>query len=206
MPKITVQARRCPFTSKIFVDDKKYFTHLKKIRMKNKLKQLDNSLCVIKEKLLTIQSFPALIKLIETHHNEVAIANAFPDSSKIKLLSDKEKCDIKIKKLSLRYSNLVSNTHYAPIGKPKNWHRSYDLPRGYPGWQGYIMFETTKQTECFSSHIFKTFRVNLGTGGGSTTSSRYEVKIFLEDFPNLEKYLMINMIKNQNFNYDYECI
>lgn len=40
--------------------------------------------------------------------------------------------------LDMRFIESVSNTHHAPIGKPRNWHSNPELPKGYPGYYGRI--------------------------------------------------------------------
>ena len=85
-----------------------------------------------------------------------------------------------------KWHESVSNSHTAPLGKPTNWHRLFELPRGYPGFTGSIRFtlENTERCPGFHSDLFAGLRVNTGSGGG-VSPSQYELNLFDDDWPGL---------------------
>lgn len=155
--------------------------------------------------------------------------NQYFDSKEYKKLCKRRKADEgnRVVGLSwnLTYSNSVSNSHHAPKGKPTNW-GAYDkeIPRGYPGFSGRIWIRYENQPVSFGSSPFDGTCVHTGTGGagnyrhpiwerlGGLFYKRspklydkvwhpfsWDVKIFIEDFPELEQAVMVEILKS-NFN------
>jgi hypothetical protein len=98
---------------------------------------------------------------------------------------------------SFIWSNEVSNTHSAPIGKETNWGGyKKDVPRNYPGWN--ILLKVTHSGEhrisCFS--MFKSTGIYLGTGSGTVTGLQCDGTLFAEDF-SLMRMTEI-LVKNDN--------
>lgn len=96
------------------------------------------------------------------------------------------------------YSDNVSNSHSKPIGGVNNWggHETdkdgNTLPSGYPGWSCTISFnydalqELAKESgEWWASDFLTSLFAGINTGGGG--GGRYECRIYLSDFPNIER-------------------
>lgn len=120
---------------------------------------------------------------------------------------------------NLTYSNRISNTHSAPKGKRSNWGcYDKDLPIGYPGFSGRIWVRYENHPVSFGSSPFENTCVHTGTGGAGNydhqkwsalklyTKNRkladeiwhtysWDVKIFVEDFPELEEAITFEILK-----------
>lgn len=107
--------------------------------------------------------------------------------------------------LEVVFQDCISNTHNCPIKGVRNWECDNKLPRHYPGFKGNITFTQTNKSKKSASDIFTHWHgagvlgVNLGSGGGSSNSEyRYEVILFLEDFPIIEKKVQLFLKTKQN--------
>ena len=85
----------------------------------------------------------------------------------------------------MQFSSCVSNSHYAPDGKPRNWSRDKNLPMGYPGWKGLAFLTTTYAPEGFMRDWLWGSRMHTGSGGGSKRKYQYEIALFAEEWPGL---------------------
>lgn len=91
---------------------------------------------------------------------------------------------------------ILSNSHSAPIGKPRNWGgHDDDAPTGYPGFDGRI---DLCLTDSIDANILETVGICTGTGGGGgrckvTEGCRYhlsyDVKIWSHDYRDLHRTL-----------------
>jgi len=106
---------------------------------------------------------------------------------------------------SFRYSELVSNTHSAPLTGVTNWGgRKEDAPRGYPGFVGSIEWRTRFPEEgrpknissCIAGSLFSGDLVGINTGTGGSRGAgektgiiryQYSVSIFLDDWIGLKR-------------------
>lgn len=71
----------------------------------------------------------------------------------------------------IEWKDLVSNSHSAPKGYPRNWHVDDDKPRGYPGWQGGVWIRFDKDPEFMRlNQNLSVQGLHLGTGGGGSYS------------------------------------
>jgi hypothetical protein len=114
---------------------------------------------------------------------------------------------------SLKWSDMVSNSHSCPVGGVTCWSRDEakdGRPRGYPGWYGRVdwLVEWPKELEgmylgsdLFSKGTFRTGRQRAHTGGGggggghfnkefNTWCQRpgYSLSIFASDWPGMARY------------------
>lgn len=110
---------------------------------------------------------------------------------------------VEFTKISLHYSDRVSNSHSCPLNGVTNWggRDTYKdgtpKPRGYPGWQGRLEWRV-KWPEKYDTfypggRLFAGSCVHTGTGGGGGYRDGhahfgYGVSIFEDDWPGLKAY------------------
>jgi len=104
----------------------------------------------------------------------------------------------------INYSDLVSNSHHAPIGQSTNWWRDAEKPLGYPGFSGRVWIRISNKIPGFASSIFNGSLTHTGTGGLGSYDSiwdkviakshkyndyypgeyySWEYRFFIDDFP-----------------------
>lgn len=95
---------------------------------------------------------------------------------------------------SLHYSNNVSNSHECPRRGVTNWGgRDQNKPTSYPGFKGLITGKYNSDNHTISEYCSSFPRkvkipgIHSGSGGGGEGGFSYELKIFLDDFPNFKK-------------------
>jgi len=111
------------------------------------------------------------------------------------------------------WNNHVSNSHSAPRGKKTNW-GIYDkeIPTGYPGWGGnfriwhdadarIVIHDPKKKKPILVkipsfSDVSHLSGINTGSGGGRPDGSYYDVKLFAEDFPGMQKTMTYILLKD----------
>lgn len=201
--KVTVN--KCPYTGKLFEDDKKYKAHLQKIRRERTAMRAEEKektefagwLAVEKEKII----HPNMIApwMLENQDRLMVAANAFKlgtwSTDKFFPLTDKF---TKIE-LMVKYTPRVSNTHCAPKGKVTNWHCKPDLPNGYPGWSGNVSGVLTREKKHMSaypySHILNLVGIHTGSGGGGNEHWGYGVSLFAEEWPAMAEAETFRLLK-----------
>lgn len=210
-----VKAFQCPWTTKLFVTKKSYVSHLGKLReerMHRRARILRRGK-VMKE-FNSQPTFEAAIEWIETHPEfffDQAGGGSFNREHLQKIRPD---FGIKILKLEVNWSPMVSNSHNAPRGGVTNWDRKERFPdgtlkpEGYPGWRGQITFQVSHSTN-FGSDIFRGTGVNTGSGGGGGGNIyNYSVIFFdadwvnISDEANIAHQLFVNGRRNEQFRYD----
>ena len=186
MPKVTAFA--CPHTGKLFAlkDENKYKAHLNKLsknrRTERKIKkeraEFDEWLDAAKARLRTpdeiVQWAAENIRRLDSRHGL--------------WMDTKISKDFKLTSIGIenpRFNASASNTHCAPKGMKTNWHRKVELPNGYPAITGRI-FWTWEGRGCEVSRVISAIGINTGSGGGGGTY-RYEVTMFLDDWPALKE-------------------
>lgn len=65
----------------------------------------------------------------------------------------------------ISYSDLVSNSHWSPIGQPQNWHHDPKLPLGYPGFCGRVWYRFSGPPGGFGSDALNNTLTHAGSGG-----------------------------------------
>jgi hypothetical protein len=214
MPKII--AWQCPHTEKVFIDFSEYQKHLKKLARERRAdrilqKKAEARLAIFAEMRETCSTAEEIQKFF-VEHAELFWINAAEYAGrtwgeKAKKLPEGFAC--KSVSFSGSFNELVSNTHSCPKNGVQNWHYKDDLPRGYPGFQGTIRFSFTHETPGFCSGMFEDTGIITGSGGGGAMNARYELKLYLDDWPALkrrveaekdqyEKEHMLHQIKNSS--------
>ena len=157
-------------------------------KRKNAKKKLEDFRNYIRLNLESINDAP---KMIEKHYKSIGI-------------------NMKITEFSVRYLDIVSNSHNAPLSGVTNWCREDDdRPLGYPGFTGQISFKENKidyellkktfpnlrdverkdATDIFDEHDqINSIGFNNGCGGGGGDGKySYNIKLFIDDFPIIKK-------------------
>jgi hypothetical protein len=211
------KAYLCPWTKDLFATKRGYLTHLVKLRETRMHKRAREN--IRGRKFADFYNQPNLEAIVEwvNTNPEFFFDNAIKNGwshDHAKLLKVRNEFWVKITYLDLRYSDSVGNSHSAPRGRKQNWGgRDIDTPNGYPGFSGYIEYQMSHDIG-FGSNLFRDMGINTGTGsGGSDHRYGYDVKMFIEDFPLLEKFIeddrlrydkenLLEMIKNEHKPYD----
>lgn len=108
---------------------------------------------------------------------------------------------LKSMELDVRYKDHASNTHSCPLDGVKNFRKEQGKPTGYPALAGRISFEYLKEPSSFASDIFSwggIIGVNTGSGGGGYAYS-YDVTLWLDDFPKIQKKVDECLKNNEDF-------
>jgi len=181
------KAYQCPFTDKIYSTKSAYIEHLKKRRAStlcrnNSMKRHQRKL----ENLRSQTSIDDIANWIEMNPEFFINNLILNDTSSGRSYLESIICDfsITVTSLMIEYDDNVRNSHSAPFGKPTNWHRSDNLPKGYPGWQGDIEYTVSHY---ISNDLFTGTGINTGSGGGDTNKYCYEVVFFQDDWPGLTR-------------------
>jgi len=196
-------AYRCPWTGKVFSAKKSYVSHLKVLRenrmhsaIRARIRQR------VFEDLISQGDFNRIIQWVETHPEfffDRAVGSRLNAKKYIEEVRDK--FWIKITYLDVRWNDSVSNSHNCPRGGVTCWssrEAEDGRPRGYPGWHGKIEFQLSHDLG-FGSDVFRGLGIHTGTGGG-TSDNRYgyDVKFFQSDWPGLEKFRMVSMLRDDS--------
>ena len=194
------RAYQCPFTKELFVTKTAYTKHLSKLRETRMWANARRKQHQLKlQDLWNQTSFDKIAQWIELNP-DVFWYNGRQSNRNSPERWDKirDQFQIKIVRLSLSWSDSVSNSHSSPRNGVTNWSGRSTLqdgspaPRGYPGWQGRIYFQTSCDTPGFFSDFLRGTRIHTGTGG----SGQYDVKFFEDDWPGLSKARVWNTLKN----------
>lgn len=196
MPCIIV--RKCHQTGLLFESDRKFKTHLKKLRKENSSRRLLN------QKLKAIKDIFDNIRMTATCSEDIermVIANwdTFILSAAFRrgwgtLKSEVNKHPKLISfNVKFDWSNEVSNSHSCPLDGETNWGGGRDkdkVPRSYPGWRGTIDYVLSADPPGFSSDYFSEPHCGIHTGsGGSGSKGRhschYELRLYASDWPKM---------------------
>jgi hypothetical protein len=213
----TAKAYICPWTKKIYATKRGYVKHLKTLRTNRihaRYRRLRHQ-----RKLEDMRNQPNFDSVINWIHLNPEVF--WENAKQYEWTSDAARWDkirdsftVTIQHLSLIYSDRVSNTHDCPLNGVTNWSGRDTFedgtikPRGYPGFNGTIIFKTSHEPLSFSSNIFKGTGINTGSGGGGNNIYRFSVRMFLDDWPGIAKTIQaakeqherdhfLDMIKNE---------
>jgi hypothetical protein len=195
----------CRWTGSLFATKAAFVKHLSDIRQNRIHANIRKNVLLKKHKsLLNKQWFDGIIDWIETN------PEFFLDFTKHRLRHGiafnkiHPQFWIRINFLKLQYSEYVSNSHARPLNGVSNWGGTALLPdgspapRSYPGFQGRIGYQLSHDIG-FGSDVFKNTGINTGGGGGAGKNNyEYEVKFFLDDWPELKAMLK----KQEDAHYD----
>lgn len=195
MPKLTVY--ECPFTKQIFHDKAKYAKHLQKqreiLRQGRERKRVAS--CWADSLVSAGQEIGNLDSLAEWFIKNQDGLYLMGDSFGGKITRDASRpIIVKLAFNAFSYHALASNSHSCPKKGKKNWHRSPDLPRGYPGINGGITIWTVKGD--FGGWVHDALNessicTGSGGGGGLTGNNppisryRYDCTVWLDEWPML---------------------
>ena len=191
MPQVLVW--KCPHTGKLFEDQKKYKTHLRRQAVARREQRALDKFNAERETYWTtfrtsVASFADIEEFIRNNWEQFCM-NGFNRRSfdtKAKFSMDKWPVLNSINLVGMRWTNEMSNSHSAPFGKEQNWGgQKKDVPRNYPGWHGRIEFNVTGDFPGFCSDIFEDTGLNTGSGGGGTNSYGYSLDMWADDFPTM---------------------
>jgi len=221
MPKIT--AWKCPHTGKLFDDEGVYKRHLKtlsRLRCRAREHQLVvDSVDAVMTAGRECKNAQELCEYILKHSKEYMLTGmwrSFNGSAINEALKLGHQIHwpkfTGIKFHHVRWNDKLSNTHAAPRGKKTNWGgNEIGVSRGYPGWGGNIRvyhkpnakivivdprktrvreFSIPSFSNCAGPHS----GINTGTGGGRADGFYYDVKLFAEDFPEMEKQVIFHTL------------
>lgn len=193
MPKVIV--RKCRWTGKFFDNDKAFAKHLKKrrvelhseIRMRRAIAVIDKVWAEIRQ----IDNIPDIMQAFWDNHHILAWRGYHMNRHYVKKLPEKI---VELESLSytLRYADNVTISHSAPIGKIHNW-CGHLCHRDFPGFIGNIsvVYKSDYGEAGLSNTVGGFARqatgFNTGSGGGGYRGLTYELRIYLDDFPNLKK-------------------
>lgn len=209
MPKVT--AWQCPHTGDLFATEKAYRSHLAKLararRERKKIEQIRAN-----REALAAEFRAGLHRVADIGEYVLKNQRLLWDLARRSQFSWRDVPSdwypvVENILFDLRYSESVSNTHSCPLNGVKNWGgRTEDAPRGYPGYTGSVAWWTRIDGKKMvdrnmASDLFRDRLVciNTGTGGGSLddfglVKYRYDVKIFLADWPGLAKELFVQKL------------
>lgn len=186
MPK--TEARLCPFTDRIIQDDAKYACHLRRLRKlmrkERERKRLRAQYHTIMNRCRNeVDNIGDIGKWIVDNQQElIAAYNSENDFSKFGRSFEITSIELE----RIRFSDMCSNSHSAPLGKQENWcGTKKGVPRGYPGYCGSIIINShnDRYGGFAVTGLLKELRVMTGTGGKGYGSSQYEFTIWHEDWP-----------------------
>lgn len=191
-----VGAYRCPFTDEVFRYKREYLAHLRsrrsRIHGKIRSNNLDKDLSRIRE----ATAWDEMIHLVE-ENSALFMENArrhnpgydgeWPDAKNFR---------VRITYLSITQDPSVSNSHNCPLNGVTNWgnHRP-GAPRGYPGWQGRIEYQTSHKLPIFGRDVFRRTGINTGSGGGITNNCfGFSVELFDADWPAFDQQRILDVL------------
>lgn len=218
-----IQARKCPFTGKVFEESKlnEYILHLQDVRIKQRAKRNEKR---VKSTFHTwLKKERAQVRKIEDipiwfMDNQRILMDAHNAGvhSQYRFCSDRDKFVIEDKfenvTIKLRgtrgYSDSISNSHVCPDSGVTNFGGEDGKPRGYPGWDVDIA-GTLKRPKKLDACYPYTMAINLagiktGTGGGGNKNWRFDAKIFLADWPGLQGQCDFEVSERIRISYEQE--
>ena len=199
------RAYRCPWTDELYSTKPAYVKHLKTLRATRMHRRArENRWQRLGEDLWNQPSFEKIVQWVELHPEwflDNARRRGFSSDAK-RYDSVRDAFTVKITYLDLHWSDRVSNSHDCPHNGVINWGgRKEGAPRGYPGWQGRIEYQTSHDLPGFGSDLMEGTRVHTGTGGG-TSNNRYgfRVSFFADDWPGLMAQRVLDILADRNVN------
>lgn len=191
---------KCDETGKLFEDQTKYKSHLRKLARERNLKRklsvaealADQKWNELYEREQTIEDWACMvINHQDMFWAEAAKADAY-DWDRVGKMSGRGKnavpCPIpellEFTEFSVRWNPTVSNSHSCPHNGVTNWSPSWNkdktVPTSYPGWSGRVEWIVRWPKEWdgwyLGSDLFKGRRSRAHTGTGGGGGMRYSKK------------------------------
>lgn len=189
-----VMARQCPWTQKLFLDDSEYLVHLTKLREKQRITRYHTAQCekgnqAIEWATQNVTSPREFEDWMQENWEALVIRGTYIspwDKSHLKRMDQLVIPKLKSVKLDVTFYPLVSNSHSCPRGGVKNFTQKSDLPRGYPGWKGYLAWRheyPVKTRVDTSNDMFDYSPICSGGGSGGGGYFGYDVILWASDWP-----------------------
>ena len=136
------------------------------------------------------------LKFAILHHRDVFAQNGVKNySASQKNLKPTPVVSFEV--FNLKWSDNVSNSHYAPVSGVTNFSQKDNLPKNYSGWIGrfdYVVQSNKNQLSSYpgSSEMWRNTRIHSGTGGGGGHKNQeenflqsfgYGFRLFASDWP-----------------------
>lgn len=200
-----IQARKCPFTGKVFEESRidEYVLHLldtrKDLKRKRHLSNVKNTfedwLKAEKLKITHPNQIPEWFlenqKQIMDAHNAGCRPKKYSGFDRDKFFTSDTFTKVEWEK-EVVFSDLVSNSHSCPDNGEMNFGGDgVGIPKGYPGWSGYVQGSLSRDMKHRGSYPYSAalnlVGINTGTGGGGNENWGYDFRIFLADWPGLKE-------------------
>lgn len=205
-----VSAYKCAATGELFEDEKKYKSHLRRMRYaSNKerkrlfiINSFNEWLAAEKENINSVDMIAPWIlenqrKLMDAVNTGLLTGDFSMFSIGEKFYDTDELTDLSFK--NINYKDRVSNTHDCPHNGVTNFFCKNNLPQGYPGYRGQLEGRLKREKKYMSeypfSNILNLVRVLTGSGGGGNAHFGWEVSIFLDDWPGIREGIVFNKLK-----------
>jgi hypothetical protein len=196
--KVTVD--KCPWTGKLFEDPAAYRKHLRSVRTEQKFKREKARLAAKFDEfvapLYQLGTTDEIAAWLTEHYVKIALhfGPHFP-TRKPYIPTEEDRVVFVID--PLLFDHKCSTTHAAPLGqKHTGW--SKDNPHvAEAGWRGKIhLFPKgkLKANRLVETDHLRCIGINTGSGGGRDDHLRYELTLFIKDFPRLRIKAAVNEI------------
>lgn len=210
MPQITVW--ECAETKRLYRNKETYKKHLRKLARANldnlaHKKRVNMCLSVFKEMRETCDTADSIEQFIKDHadifwaHSAEYEANLWRRPIKPMPIG----FAFTGVEISARFYDKISNSHSCPLNGFTNWSgQNIAIPKSYPGFDGRIHITMTHDLPSSMCNTFKSTGINTESGGGSARKLSYNMKLFLEDWPAIQKRFLIESIKTGRSNQHVE--
>ena len=195
-----ITAYKCTQTGKLFEDAAEYRRHTRRLKTAaasaaKRLAEVDAAskhLDVLRLKVKGVEEIPDWI--MDNYEQLSQIERIINNTHHSK------KPYVKPDKVSLTgyWCNLVPNTHCCPHNGVTNWRQIKDLPLGYPGFYGNIIWSSNGESGLYQ--ILNVARFHLGTGSSTVYENGvYGYEVFLEDWPNISGSVVAAKLAGKNY-------
>lgn len=196
-----VQVRKCPFTGKIFEEDKVggYIAHLYDLRnkMKNErhLQNVKSNFAVWlakeRESITQIDMIvPWFLKnqrhIMDAHN--AGCTSQYSFRSNEKFFPGDKFTEMVFERIT--FHRTLSNTHICPDSGVTNFSWDSAKPRGYIGWRIQVSGKCPRKGQL--NHVYpyssalNLVGIKTGTGGGGNDNWSYDASIFVDDWTGLK--------------------
>lgn len=200
-----ISVYKSDYDGKIFEEKSAYIKHLRKLaiqrRREKQIVKMRSTKKAVMAAMSRVKSLSELSDFIKANWSWFFLNGQMRNSYRgQKELGWHELVDVHF--TGAFYTDMVSNTHSAPIGGVTNFFSKADLPQGYPGWVGHIIIEVKTPIykyrgrpyyhSGFGSDYFANTIINLGGGGGHLKHSigtyhyNYQIRLYASDFPEMD--------------------
>ena len=198
---MTILARQCPWTKKLFVDDEQYSKHLSQIREKHRLARYSTAMREQGDRALqwatqNVSSCDEFKQWMWENWDALVVRGTYIslwNRSRITRTDQLVIPELKSVDLELTFNPFIRNSHSCPQDGVQNFMSRPELPCGYPGWEGRLKWSyhcPVKTRVSAGSDIFENSAVCTGTGSGGSDSS-YDVILWASDWPAMTNWHLL---------------